>query len=120
MGVAAFIIQWKMSPAMMASMSPEQIELYRSMPGWAWAAYGIATFSGLAGAICLLLRNGWAVPLFLVCLGAVLIQFSYSLLLSSASVSTPKSIWFPLFVIFDAALESYLAQRWKDKGWLGA
>ena len=118
MGVTAFIMQWSMSPAMIASMTPEQAELYRSMPGWAWASYAIAVFSGTAGAICLLLRKSWAVPLFLVSLVAVLIQFSYSLLISNAWAGGIKMIWFPLFVIFDAVLEYYLARRWRKAGLL--
>jgi hypothetical protein len=41
---------------------------YADMASWQWGVFAIAVWSGLIGAVLLLLRNRWATPLLLVSL----------------------------------------------------
>ena len=50
--------------------------MWDATPTWMVAAYAIAVWVGLAGALLLLLRRKLAVPLLLVSLIAVIVQFS--------------------------------------------
>jgi hypothetical protein len=78
MGIAAYLSQVTMSTAELAKTDPYQAHMFEQMPKWAWAAYAIAVWSELLGAIALLLKRKWAVPLFLISLVAVVVQFSYA------------------------------------------
>ena len=119
-GVAAFISQYAMSHGMMAGMPADQLALFQSMPAWAWVSYAIAVSSGTAGAIYLAIGKRLATPLLLISLIAVLIQFSYSLIISNAWAGGIKYTGFPLFIIFVTTSAYYLARRWRGKGLLGA
>ncbi|GAA4001286.1 hypothetical protein [Sphingomonas humi] len=47
---------------------PDQQMLMAAMPKWQIPVYAIAVWSGLAGAVLLLMRRRWAVPVLLVSL----------------------------------------------------
>jgi hypothetical protein len=48
---------------------------YAQMASWQWGVFAIAVWSGLIGAVLLLLRNRWAAPLLLVSLLAAAVQY---------------------------------------------
>ncbi|WP_459209329.1 hypothetical protein [Aquimarina rhabdastrellae] len=85
MGVLAYLSQAFMTEDMKAALTPEQIALIESTPSWLMGIYAVATFGGLLGAICLLLRKKWAIPAFLISLIAVVIQMGYSFAMTDAS-----------------------------------
>ncbi len=118
-GVAAFLSQFTMSPEAAAQLPQEQQDMWVSMPVWAWSAYAVAVASGLAGAVCIFLRSKLAVILFPVSLIAVLAQFAYPFVIAKGLTTLGASaLVFPLFIIFMAALQSWLARDWAAKGWL--
>lgn len=118
-GVAAFVGQFTMSPEAISQLPREQQEMWGNMPGWAWAAYAVAVFAGLGGALCLFLRKRLAAILFPVSLIAVLVQFSYPFLIAKGLQTLGASaLIFPAFIILMAALQSWLARQWSAKGWL--
>jgi hypothetical protein len=119
MGVGAFVSQWMMAADQLATLPLEQREMWVSMPGWAWAAYAVAVFAGTAGAIGLLMRKGWAVPLFAVSLIAVLVQFTYPFIIADGVRTLGASaLLFPLFIIAIGGLQAWLSARWRTAGWL--
>lgn len=77
-GVAAWCMDLMMDPAAIAQMPEAQQQLYQARPQWLFAVYGVAIFSGLLGAIGLLMRKRWATLLFLLSLLAVVVQFGYT------------------------------------------
>src|SRR5690554_5225031 len=79
-GVLAWLADVTMDESALAQMSEAQQQLYTSRPQWLLAVYAIAIFSGLIGAIGLLLRKSWAIPAFAVSLAAVIVQFGYTIL----------------------------------------
>ncbi len=77
-GVMAWTADFMMTDEMAAQMSDAQRQLHEARPQWIFVVYGIAIFSGLLGAIALLLRKGWAVVAFAISLAAVVVQFGYT------------------------------------------
>src|SRR5688500_704787 len=108
-GVAGFALLWMafgcfnyvllmtMSPAELAQLPPAQQEVIDTAPVWVNAAYAIAAWSGLGGAIGLLLRRAWARPLFVVSLLAVILQFGWIFTSTDQlAVEGPSAAAFPL------------------------
>lgn len=118
-GVGAFFAQWQMASTGLDSLPPEQAAMWREMPGWAWAAYAIAVGAGAIGAIGLVLKKGWAVPLLILSLIAVLIQFFNAFVLQDgiATVGAGAAV-FPLVIIAIGIAQVWLARRWQAAGWL--
>jgi len=67
----------------MGAFSPEQLEYFYSFPSWVVAAWALAVWGGVAGAVLLLLRRRLAVQVFLVSLAAMIMTTVYSYLLSN-------------------------------------
>ncbi|MFC3441908.1 sugar transporter [Sphingobium rhizovicinum] len=77
MGLASFIMQYLMDLNELAKTDPGGAKIFAAMPEWLWLDYGVAVLAGLGGALFLLLRKRAAVPLFLLSLIAVVVQFGY-------------------------------------------
>jgi hypothetical protein len=65
LGVVAWCVDLGMTAERLAAMPQAQQQLHASRPAWLFVVYGVAVFSGLAGAIALLARRKAAKPLFL-------------------------------------------------------
>ena len=70
-GVLAWVMDLRMTPEQLALLPDAQQQLYALRPQWVFLVYAVAVFSGLAGAIGLLLRKRWATTWFLVSLVAL-------------------------------------------------
>jgi len=79
-GVFAWYSQSHADLAAMASTDPVTARIWQAMPGWAWAAYAIATWAGTAGAIALLARRRFAAHFFVLSLAGVIAQFGWTFL----------------------------------------
>jgi len=73
-GMAFFVMQVRLTPEMLAAMPAAQRAVYAATPAWINIVFGVAVVSGVLGAISLLLKKRWAVPLFLVSLLAIVVQ----------------------------------------------
>jgi hypothetical protein len=80
LGCYAYLTQISMDAADLAKLPAAQADMWRSMPVWAKAAYAVAVWVGLTGAVALLMRRRWAREAFAVSLLAVLVQFGWSFL----------------------------------------
>ena len=78
-GVANWVLDLLMGPEQLAQLTAAQQQLYQSRPRWVFVAFGVAVFSGLAGAIGLLLRKRWATTYFLLSLVALVVQLGYTI-----------------------------------------
>jgi hypothetical protein len=118
-GIGAFFAQWNVAHNALDTLSPGEQAMWREMPGWAWAAYGIAVAAGALGAIGLVLRKAWAVPLLALSLIAVLIQFFNAFVLQDGIATVgANAVFFPLFIIAVGIVQWVLSRRWKAAGWL--
>ena len=116
-GCAAFIMQSTMDLAELAQSDPLQAQIWEAMPIWAWAAYLIAVVSGTLGAIALLAKRSLAIPLSALCLISVLVQFSYTFLLTDLLNQRGfASALFPLVIILIALGQTLYAMAAKRKG----
>jgi hypothetical protein len=119
MGVLSFYNQMTMTPEAAAAMPKAEVDMWNSMPKWLWVDFAIAVLAGLAGAVALLLRKAWAVPLTLVSLIAVVLQFGYIFaFMPVISTLGPSAAMFPAAIVIVAFVAWWLAQNWKAKGWL--
>ena len=80
LGCLSYIMHVTLSPEAIAALPKGQAELIRTTPSWYYALFGIATWGGLAGAIALLLKRRFAVPLLLISWVAAALQFAYNFL----------------------------------------
>jgi len=111
-GIAFFFMQYTADLDALAKIDPYQAKAFSEMPSWQWAVYAIAVFAGLAGTICLFLRSRRAIPLYILSLTAVIVQFGYTFFATDiiAVMGWGKAAGFPVF-IFIAALAQLLYAR---------
>ncbi len=117
-GIGFFLSQYMMGPEDIAKMPATQQFLWTHMTARVWSAYAVAVGAGTIGAVGLLMRKGWALWLSALALIAVIIQFTNPTLLDVAGREGYGIMAFPLFIIAIAALQTWLAWRWRKAGWL--
>lgn len=119
MGCYAYVTEVSMNAAQLDALSDGERQLMSSVPVWATAAFAIATWGGLAGAVGLLLRRNWARWLFIVSLIAVLVQFSWWFLVAGAAeVIGPSAYTMPVAVIVIGAILVWFSTMAAKRGWL--
>ena len=120
-GVLAWVMDLLMDESALAQMSEAQRRVYLSRPQWLFVVYAVAVFSGLIGAVGLLLRRGWAVPALGTSLVAVVIQFAGTFLLMDviAELGAAAALPFPLVIFLIGLGLLMLARHARRQGWLG-
>lgn len=119
-GCFMFYTQYSMTPEQIAALTPAQQTLWNNMPGWMWAVYAVAVFGGALGALMLLLRKRLALPLFVLSLVAVVVQFAQvffpggALELMGAATALPL----PAMIVAVALLQVWTARKARARGWL--
>lgn len=118
-GVAMFWLNLMITPQAIAALPEAERQITQAMPRWIMLPFAMATIGGVLGMLGLLLRRSWAVPMLLVSLLALVVQFV------SVYLTTP--VWaltgaagaaFPL-VLWLVALGLWLfARRAAARGWL--
>ena len=102
-----------------ATLPLDQRAMWAATPTWIIAFYAIAVWTGLAGAILLLLRRRFAVPALLVSLVAALIQFSGLFLVPQLRQTVPENALIaPVAISVCCYLAFMLARRANQRGWL--
>lgn len=118
-GIAAYVGQVSMSPETLAAMPEAQRALYENIPMWATSAYAIAVNAGALGCLLLLLRKSLAIPVLVLSLAGVLVQFSHALFMTPAiEVMGIGSIVFPVIITGIGCFLIWYANDAKNKGWL--
>lgn len=112
MGVAAFIMQYSADLTALAKTDPYTASIFAAMPDWAWIAYATAVGAGTLGAILLLLRKTAAVPLFLLSIVGVIVQFGYSFIQTDLlAVKGVSAAIFPAVILIVALFQWHYARR---------
>ena len=118
-GVGMFFLQTNLSAKQIAGLPEPQRIVYGAMPSWLAIFYGIAVFAGALGALGLVLRRRWSMPLFAVSLAAVLVQMIALYALTPAwQASGASGLPMTLLVIGIAAFLFWYARRASARGWL--
>ena len=119
LGVMSYIMQVTMSPEALAQMSQAERALNESLPAWVTGAFAIAVFGSTLGCVGLLLKKAWAVPVFLVSLIAIVLQFAYWLFVAkSIEVYGMEAVFMPLLVTVIAIFLVWYSRDARNKGWL--
>lgn len=108
-----------MSPEAMAALPDGHRELVETFPTWKYVVFAIAVVTGTLGSIALLLRKSWAVPVFLISLAAVIVQFGHSMLMTNAvEVMGTSFVVMSVVILIIAAFLYYYSKQCMAKGWL--
>jgi hypothetical protein len=119
LGVVSYFMHVTMSEASLAAMPAAERALFESFPVWVTGAFAIAVFGGLAGALGLVLRKRWSVPLLGLSLLAILFQFGYTLFVSDMlAVMGAGAAVLPVMIIVVGAALLWLARTASTRGWL--
>ncbi len=89
-----------------------------ALPGWVMAAFAIAVWGGLAGAVALLLRRRLAVTFLLVSLIAAIVQYGYVFTALPVETLGPDVVAVPIAVLVVGGLLLWFARSTARRGWL--
>ncbi|TVZ59785.1 hypothetical protein NA63_2322 [Flavobacteriaceae bacterium MAR_2010_105] len=119
MGVIQYLGQAYNTDAFREQYTAEQLELMANTPSWVTAAFALAVFGGIVGAIALLLRKKWAYHLFLISLLAVTAQMIYNLfVIDSIAIYGPGAAAMTAMIILFALLLLWFSKKAISKGWI--
>jgi len=82
-GAVDYLMTQTRNEQYMSQFTPEQLEYFYGFPAWVVAAWAIAVWGGVLGAILLLMRKSLAAPVFLMSLIAMVLTTIYQYVLSS-------------------------------------
>jgi hypothetical protein len=120
LGCLFFAVEMFAQEAAIQAMTEPQKEWARSIPGWIYVVYGLAVTTGVVGSLGLLLRKGWTISVFAICLAAVIVQMAYTMLLAGGlRVMGPSGAVMPSLVITIAAALLWFSWFARSRGWLG-
>lgn len=102
-----------------ATLPLDQRAMMEAVPWWMTAAYAVAVWVGLAGAVMLLMRRKIAQPLLLVSLLAVLVQFSaYFVDPQLREVTHSDGLFIPIVILLLSWTVFWFARHSRQRGWL--
>lgn len=118
-GLMFYYQQSTLTPEMMAelAMTPQQIAHITNTPAWGHSGYAIAVNAGVLGAIFLLLRKAWAIPMFVISLVGALVQDLDAFVMRDAMEAWGSgAVALPLLVIVICLVEIWYSRAAKAKG----
>ena len=118
-GLFSFYTNVTATPAVIASWPEAQQQIAAATPRWVFVAFAIATIAGVLGSLGLLLGKRWAVPVLLLSLPAVLVQFGSIYALTPAWVLTGiGGAILPLCIGAFGLFLWWYARKAAARGWL--
>ena len=118
LGCFFYLAEVRLTPEQIATLPLDQAAMLGARPSWYYAAFGTAVWVGLAGTVGLLLRRNWAVPLLLISLIAVVVQFSAVFIVPEMRVVTSDALLGPIVVMVICYGIFMLSRLAKRRGWL--
>lgn len=119
-GVFAWFMDFLMTETVTETMSEAQLQVYEARPQWLFIVYAIAIFSGLLGAVALLLRKSWATLMFTISLIAVVVQFGYTFTAMNAlELLGPSALVFPFVIFAIGVFLLWFSMHTRKRGWIG-
>ena len=120
MGCAAYLVQVRMGPAELAQLPAAQAEAFAGMAAWQWGVFAVAVWTGLLGALGLLLRRRWASLGFWLSLIGAAVQYGYTFFATPILQRMPASeaLPLPLTIIVLGIVLLWFAGFAANKGWL--
>jgi hypothetical protein len=114
--VTGYVVDVTTDPA---TLPLDQRVVAEARPAWSMAAYAIAVWVGLAGAVLLLLRRKLAQPVLLASLAAAVITFvPYAFVSSVRSNITTNDIAVAIVILAITWTIFWFARHSAQRGWL--
>lgn len=117
-GLLAWVIDFTVTPELIAQMSEAQQAIYQARPGWLWMATGVAVVAGTLGCAGLIMKRTWSMfMLILSMLGLIVQDFAIIAVIHPVApvgvdVMGMQSV---VFVIGVALI--YLSRKMNREGW---
>jgi hypothetical protein len=100
----------------LSNFSQEQLDYYFAFPVWMEAAWAIAVWGSLLGALALLLRKSWAVWLFGAAIAGLLVSTFYNFVLSDgAAIMGEGAVIFTVMIWVIALFLFFYARAMKNR-----
>jgi hypothetical protein len=116
LGCANYLYEVMLDPA---TLPLDQRAMMEAAPTWMYAAFAVAVWVGLIGAVLLLLRKKLSVPLLGISLIAVLVQFSaYFLDPQLREVVGSDMLLIPIIIVAVTWTVFWFAWHSRNRGWL--
>ena len=116
LGCGGYLVSALADPA---SLPLDQRNLLEARPMWMVAAYAIAVWVGLLGAIALLMRKKVAEPLLLVSLVSAVVTFlPYAIVPAVSELVTTNDIAVAVVVVLITGTIWSFARHSRQRGWL--
>lgn len=118
-GVAMWYLQISMTPEQQAAMPEAQRQVYEGTPGWINIVFAVAVFSGVLGAVGLLMKKRWASTMLLLSLIALVVQIMGAYVVTPAwAAYGPVGLVMPAVLLLIALFLLWYANKAKTRGWL--
>ena len=120
-GLFAFYDAMTVTPEALATRYETDAELafITGIPLWANVAYGVAVIGGVLGCIALLMRRRFAIYLFALSLGGVVVQNFYGFFVGDGmAVFGMGAIALPLIVVVIGVTLILYTMSASEKGWV--
>lgn len=118
-GLYSFYYHVTATPAVVASWPEAQQQIEAAAPRWIFVAFAMATIAGVLGSLGLLLRKRWAVPVLLLSLLAIVVQFTAHYLTTPTWALTGiGGAMLPLCIGLFGLFLWWYARKATARGWL--
>ena len=120
-GVMMYVMTVTATPDTYAAQgyTQEQINFAMSMPSWVTSAFAIAVNAGALGALFLLLRRSWSIPVFIVSLAAIVVLDIYNFIVrDTLNMLGMQALLLQATILIVAVLLVVYARRARRRGWL--
>ena len=120
MGALSFFYHVFITPEAIALLPENEQALYGEYPLWTSVIFAIAVFSGLLGALALILKKKWAKPIFVISLCAIIPQMIHNLFFTSAIAvyGVGQAVTMPIIVFVLGLCFLWFSSVANKKGWL--
>jgi len=117
-GIFNYLSSVKATPESLAvqGMTAEQIEFMLGVPAHYMAVFALAVWSGLLGAILMLVRSRYAAPIFVVSLIFVVISFVLDFVGGSFQILGAPYIGVMVVVLILAVIEVLYSRKMRARG----
>lgn len=119
-GCTSLYLHVAFGPALDPNATDWDRAFYNALPLWLTLDFGVAVGAGLLGSLALLTRSKMAVPLYIVSLVAVVVQFGYVFAATGllAHKGVVETVPFPLFIAAVGIFQIWFAKRAERRGWI--
>lgn len=97
-------------------MSIEQAKIFHNTPGYHYAVFALGVWSGLLGAVLLLLRKAWTIPVFWFSVAMVIVSFALDAILGNLPILGLGYLGIMSFTLMFSFFELWYCIRIRARG----